>query len=647
MRFLHWGGFLIFSVGRVCGKEQTVTTNKNELKNNPVEAFADGTAAATADDVMPSSGRVTSDTVSQSAYAEPACDAVSSTVAGAADVGGGASDDRTGGDPCGGANISDSCHCADSRGGDGKDSKKTQFCGGENDADGAETQFRSGENGGHDGDGGEHDGELDGGCGSSCGGACGGCMGCSMTDMLHAPRPASDTKQTVNHAERRAHKALLLRRLTFSAVFIALAVAAKLLLSFRIPLLGADGLRVSLAGVFTAFPAIVCGPVYGGVASAASDLIGHFVKPEGAYIPWLTVMAFVGGVMKGVIWRALSRERKRGAFRAAVLAVLIALGVLGVSSHIALASDGVINSLTVTAAELPTRGMTDRAEAEDRLGFISKTIVSLARYNNDTFTVLGASDADEVVLPSEAVLDGYRRPITKLGSGALADCAEMTRLVIPAAYKAAGLPADALGELDASRITVVGESGSGAQSFAESVGAAFKVSESTAAVSLELSSVGGVSEMESDGYTVRSSDTFRRNLSGYIAISTIGPEAVCIVGVLYLVLDSLITVLERRHGEGKRGIITPDFVRIAVSITLSGLLVTTVNTKILQEMLAVYAGRSFMILWIPRALEELVVCTAHSFIVAMLYGVFRRTAGHSGLFAPTDGGKQPSETAND
>ena len=104
-------------------------------------------------------------------------------------------------------------------------------------------------------------------------------------------------------------------------------------------------------------------------------------------------------------------------------------------------------------------------------------------------------------------------------------------------------------------------------------------------------------------------------------------------------LDSLIAALDRRHEVGKRGILTPDFARIAVSVTLSGLLVTTVNTKILQELLAVYAGRSFMILWIPRALEELVVRMVHSFIVAMLYGVFRRTAWHTGLFTPTGGEK--------
>lgn len=83
-----------------------------------------------------------------------------------------------------------------------------------------------------------------------------------------------------------------LLKMTLCAVFIGLAVVAKLFLSIKIPLLGADGLRISLAGVFTAFPAFICGPIYGGIASAASDFIGYIIKPDGAYIPWLTLTAF-------------------------------------------------------------------------------------------------------------------------------------------------------------------------------------------------------------------------------------------------------------------------------------------------------------------------------------------------------------------
>lgn len=470
-----------------------------------------------------------------------------------------------------------------------------------------------------------------------CGGECGSCFGCGMADMLHATRGGAmrgRKRGGGSAAERRAHRSRLLRRMTFSAVFIALAVVAKLLLSIRIPLLGADGLRVSLAGVFTAFPAIVCGPVYGGVASAVSDLIGYFIKPDGAYIPWLTLTAFAGGVLKGLLWRALAGERRRGGFRATVVAVLVLFGALGVCSHVALAHDGVINSLTVTAAELPTRGMTDRAEEQDRLGFISKTVVSLARYNNDSFTVLGAADAEEIVLPSEAVLDGYARPVTKLGSGALSDCALLRRLVIPSSYKADNLPADAVGGIDIGELTIVGESGSGAEKFASELGARFEPLDGVPAVSLELSSERGVYEMEDSGFTVRSSDTFRRNLSGYISFSTIAPEMTCIAGLIYIALDGFIARMEKkRRSTGKTGgIITPEFVRIATVLTLSGLAVTTVNTKVLQALLAVYAGRSFMILWIPRALEEVVVCMVHAFIVAMMYGVLRRGIGERADF---------------
>lgn len=111
--------------------------------------------------------------------------------------------------------------------------------------------------------------------------------------------------------QRFAKSALL--KMTLCAVFIGLAVVAKLFLSIKIPLLGADGMRISLAGVFTAFPAFICGPIYGGIASAASDFIGYVIKPDGAYIPWLTLTAFAGGVLKGLIWRlfVLQTQKKR------------------------------------------------------------------------------------------------------------------------------------------------------------------------------------------------------------------------------------------------------------------------------------------------------------------------------------------------
>ena len=98
----------------------------------------------------------------------------------------------------------------------------------------------------------------------------------------------------------------LLRRMTLTAVFTALAVAVKLIFSIPLPLFGAGGMKIGLTGVFTAFPAIMFGPLYGGFSSAMCDILGYIVKPDGAYVPWLTLTAFAGGCIKGLLWMAFS-----------------------------------------------------------------------------------------------------------------------------------------------------------------------------------------------------------------------------------------------------------------------------------------------------------------------------------------------------
>ncbi|HBM81036.1 MAG TPA: ECF transporter S component, partial [Clostridiaceae bacterium] len=46
-------------------------------------------------------------------------------------------------------------------------------------------------------------------------------------------------------------------------------------------------------------PAILFGPLYGGIASGILDVLGYMLKPDGAYIPWLTVTAIAGGIITG------------------------------------------------------------------------------------------------------------------------------------------------------------------------------------------------------------------------------------------------------------------------------------------------------------------------------------------------------------
>ena len=91
-------------------------------------------------------------------------------------------------------------------------------------------------------------------------------------------------------------QALLRRRLfriCLTGILISLGMVTKLATSIPIPVLGPGGMKIGFSGIFTALPAFLFGPLYGGIASAMSDLIGAIVKPDGAYIPWLLTLSFL------------------------------------------------------------------------------------------------------------------------------------------------------------------------------------------------------------------------------------------------------------------------------------------------------------------------------------------------------------------
>ena len=109
-----------------------------------------------------------------------------------------------------------------------------------------------------------------------------------------------DKKQKIKSSRK-----TLLYRMTFTAVFAALAVVVKSFTNLALNIPGV-GIKIGFSGIFTFFPAAFCGPVWGGIASALSDALGYVIAPDGAYIPWLTLTAFCGGVIKGLLWKALN-----------------------------------------------------------------------------------------------------------------------------------------------------------------------------------------------------------------------------------------------------------------------------------------------------------------------------------------------------
>ena len=66
------------------------------------------------------------------------------------------------------------------------------------------------------------------------------------------------------------------------------------------------------------------------------------------------------------------------------------------------------------------------------------------------------------------------------------------------------------------------------------------------------------------------------------------------------------------------------FIRIAVACVVTGVVITTVNTFILREVLAAWQGRAVLILLIPRVAEEVLSCILQAYIISLLFGIIYR-----------------------
>ena len=174
----------------------------------------------------------------------------------------------------------------------------------------------------------------------------------------------------------------LIKRITITAVMTAMAVVVKCVfkVALTIPVLG---IQLSFGGIFTFFPAILFGPLYGGVASALTDFLGAMIAPTGAYIPWLTLTAFAGGVLKGFIWIWLKKGMTKK--RTVILAsLMLVLGIIGASFTISLNADGVMHGIAASQTDLPTRDVIEQMTDDGTLSPLSRAAVSLAQYNKNT-----------------------------------------------------------------------------------------------------------------------------------------------------------------------------------------------------------------------------------------------------------------------
>lgn len=115
-----------------------------------------------------------------------------------------------------------------------------------------------------------------------------------------------------------------------TGLFIAIALVVKRF-SYMIYVGGAPGIRISFASIFTTFPAILFGPVFGGMAAGISDIISYILNPVEGYIPWLTVTAILAGVMKGILWKIVKNNNPK-VLKVICISVFIVCIVVGSAS---------------------------------------------------------------------------------------------------------------------------------------------------------------------------------------------------------------------------------------------------------------------------------------------------------------------------
>jgi len=395
-----------------------------------------------------------------------------------------------------------------------------------------------------------------------------------------------------------------LYKMAVSAVFLSLTLAMKLVSTTYLPVLGAAGIKISISGIISVFPSLLFGPLYGAVVCGLSDFIMAVLFPTGAYIPWLTVTAALSGFLMGLFWQLLNRLKSlpAGALRGAISIFLAVLMAFGGGVALSLRGDGLMPSAWARAEELPTK---NQVEGRNDLSPLSALTVSLVRYTKDTYTVtaLSADQQGCAAVPDNAYLHGGVTAVTKLAADAISP--QITRLYLPATLT--GIDKNALG--GRTDLTIITPAGSKADEFARAAGLPV-VNEERTPVTVDYLDL-------PDGISIKSNDNVRSYLAGYINFLTWGMMGFGLAGLVLLWSGALIRRLRGKTAAGT------EYAMLFCAIFPARLIVTIINTQILRIFLAAWNGRAFMILLIPRIVEEVIGNVLQVYLIMLLYNIYQ------------------------
>lgn len=167
--------------------------------------------------------------------------------------------------------------------------------------------------------------------------------------------------------------------ITITALFIACAVITKAYLSLNIVIFGATGMRIGLTGVFSTIPAMLFGPIWGGIAGGIIDVLGYLLNPTGPYLLPMTITATLAGVLKGLLWMVLLKVDSKK-FKNVAIVFFILVGIFGIFNHISSNVDGLSKGFLARSTNVASvEDVTKKLESNE-LSVSSKVMASLAKY---------------------------------------------------------------------------------------------------------------------------------------------------------------------------------------------------------------------------------------------------------------------------
>jgi len=117
-------------------------------------------------------------------------------------------------------------------------------------------------------------------------------------------------------------------QIAFTGIIISISLIFRFA-SIMLPLASVAAIRIDLSTPFMKLPGIIFGPVIGAISGGLVDLIGYFLKPMGAYIPWFTITSMMVCVLTALLYK-YTKDIDNNKFKNITMYSFITLGIIGV-----------------------------------------------------------------------------------------------------------------------------------------------------------------------------------------------------------------------------------------------------------------------------------------------------------------------------